>query len=77
MAMATMHVMDPTGDTKIIWDKDNPDEVANARRTFEDLVTNKRFTAYRVDDTGDRSAVIREFDPTAEKLIIRPAMQGG
>lgn len=77
MAMMTLHVMDTDGDTKIIWDSNNPDEVANAKRTFEDLVRGKRYTAYRVDEVGDTSAVIREFDPTAEKMILRPAMAGG
>ena len=74
--MSTMSVMSREGDTKIIWDPNNAAEVANAKRTFDEL-RGKGFTAYRVDDTGDRSAVIREFDPTAEKLILRPAMAGG
>jgi hypothetical protein len=76
MTVMTMHVLDREGDTKIIWDSDNSDEVANARRSFDEL-RGKGFTAYRVDDKGDRSAIIREFDPTAEKLILRPAMAGG
>ena len=76
MTLMTMHVMDRDGDTRIIWDSDNEAEVANARRTFEEL-TGKGFTAYRVDDQGDKSAIIRTFDPEAEKLILRPAMAGG
>lgn len=76
MTVMTMHVMDAEGDTRIIWDSDNEAETANARRTFDEL-RGKGFTAYRVDDKGDRSAIIREFDPTAEKMIFRPAMAGG
>jgi hypothetical protein len=75
--MSQMHVLDREGDTKIIWNPDNEDEVANARRTFDEL-RRKGFTAYRVDDTtGKRNEVLREFDPDAEKLILRPAMVGG
>lgn len=76
MTTMTMHVMDPGGDTKIIWDSNNTAEVDNARRTFAEL-KGKGFTAYRVDDQGDRSAILREFDPEAEKLILRPPMAGG
>jgi hypothetical protein len=76
MTLMTMHVLDRGGDTKIIWDSDNPDEVASARRSFDEL-RGKGFTAYRVDDKGEGSALIRNFDPTAEKMIFRPAMAGG
>ena len=75
--MSVMSILSHEGDTKIIWDPDNADEVASARRTFNELVGDKKFAAYRVDDTGDRSEVIREFDETAEKMILRPPMAGG
>jgi len=75
--MAEMRVMDPVaGDTKVIWDKDNADEVANAKRTFDEL-RGKGFTAYSVDDKGKGKEILRSFDPAAEKLIMRPAMAGG
>jgi hypothetical protein len=76
MTVMTMHVMSPEGDYRIIWDSGNTDEVATARASFDEL-TGKGFTAYRVDDKGDKSAILREFDPEAEKIIFRPAMAGG
>lgn len=76
MSTSTMSVLGPEGDTKTIWDATNPDEVAAAKATFDTLVA-KGFQAYRVDDEGDRSELIREFDPEAERMILRPAMQGG
>jgi hypothetical protein len=39
-----MCCMDHTGDTKIMWSKDNQDEVDVARRTFDDM-KKKGYTA--------------------------------
>ena len=75
--MGELSVMGRRGDTKIIWDPGNEDEVANARRTFDDLVGRKRFLAFRVAARGSKGEQIREFDPDAEKLIIAPPMAGG
>lgn len=75
--MSVMEIMDPkAGDTKIIWDPSNADEVANAKRTFDDLAA-KGFTAYRVTEDGKTDALIRTFEPTAARLILKPAYAGG
>lgn len=72
-----MAILDPTGDTKVFWDKDNPDEVANARRTFNDLRA-KGFLAYKLSGRGDsKGEVLHEFDARAERIILTPAHQGG
>lgn len=72
----TMEVMDRTGDTKVIWSRDNEDEVQNARRTFNDL-RKKGYIAYSVKGDGDKGKVITEFDAEAEKLILTPPLRGG
>lgn len=69
-------VLDVSGDTKIIWDPDKPEEVENARETFNRL-RKKGYAAYSVNRKGDKGEVIREFDPEAEKLILAPATVGG
>jgi hypothetical protein len=71
-----MAIMDPTGDTKIIWDADVKDEVDNARTTFNSLLK-KGFSAFKVNKKGEAGERITEFDAQAEKLILVPAMQGG
>lgn len=68
--------LDKTGDTRIIWSIDNEDEVANARRTFDEM-TKKGFRAYSVTRKGEKDKQIREFDPEAEKIILAPALVGG
>ena len=74
--MAVIEAMDQTGDTKTIWDKDNPDEVENARATF-DRLKDSGHVAYSVDKEGEPDSIIHEFDPDAERLIMRPPMVGG
>jgi hypothetical protein len=75
--MSEMAIMDRSGDTKLIWDPDNADEVANAKRTFDDLLK-KGFMAFKVEGRkGDKGEQIKTFDPKAEKLILTPAMAGG
>lgn len=68
--------LDRTGDTRIIWDPENEEEVENARRTFNEL-REKRFVAYAVRAGGGKGEVIRQFDPEAEKLILAPPLVGG
>lgn len=74
--MSTMHIMDVTGDTKIMWSADNPDEVEAAKATFDKLKS-KKFLAYTVRDDGEKGEVIRNFDKTAERIIMAPQLVGG
>jgi len=72
-----MSVMGREGDTKIIWDKDNEDEVDNARRSFDDLRA-KGYIAYEVTGKdGSKGKLMTEFDPDAERIILSPPMVGG
>jgi len=76
MAQSEMAIMDATGDTKVIWNSENADEVGVARRTFNDL-KKKGYVGYSVKKDGDKNEIIHDFDPNAEKLIMAPAMTGG
>ena len=65
------------GDHRVMWDRDNPDEVSAARRTFEDL-TGKGYLAYRATGKrGEQGEQIRKFDPAAERIILVRPNQGG
>ncbi len=75
--MGTMAVMGGAGDTKIIWDSTKPEEVDNARRSFDDL-RKKGYLAFRVTgEKGDKGQQIYNFEPNAEKLILAPPLRGG
>lgn len=68
--------LDKSGDTKIIWDPDNPAEVEAAKATFDSL-KKKGYLGYKVDRKGEKGEVLKSFDPEAEKLIMAPQMVGG
>jgi hypothetical protein len=70
-------VMSSKGDTKIIWDRKQADEVSNARRTFDDLMK-KGYAAFSVKGKdGDKGEQIKAFDPDAERMIMVPPLAGG
>ena len=64
------------GDTKLIWDAGNQDEVDSAKATFERL-TGKGYTAFGVKSGDEKGKRITEFDPEVEKIILAPATRGG
>jgi len=71
-----MAVMDATGDTKVIWDPENADEVEAARTQF-DALTKKGFRAFSVGKGGKQDELVTKFDADLEKLIMVPPLKGG
>jgi hypothetical protein len=74
--MGTMATLGRSGDVKTIWDPTKPDEVANARRTFDELMK-KGYAAFAVKNKGDKGEQIRAFDPQAGRIIMAAPMAGG
>lgn len=75
--MGMMSIIDrEAGDTKVIWDPTNVDEVGAARAQFDSL-RSKGFMAYTVDERGRKGTQIREFDPEEEAMILAPPLVGG
>lgn len=74
--MGEMRIMGSVGDTKMIWDRNNEDEVKTAKKSFDDL-RKKGFTAFGVKKTGEKGDVITEFNPSMEKIIMAAPMRGG
>ena len=69
--------LDHQGDTRIMWDRRNADEVAIAKASF-DAAMERRALVYKAEGKdGNRGAQVREFDETAERLIVVPALVGG
>jgi hypothetical protein len=75
--MSMLHIMDRTGDTKLSWSQNNAAEVAVAKAAFDEAVGKRRMMAFSVDEGGKQGERIREFDPTAERIILAPALAGG
>ena len=75
--MGEFRIMDKdAGDLKVIWDKNNTDEVEAAEEQFDSLIK-KGFTAYSVDKKGEPGTKITKFNPTSEKIIMVPRITGG
>ena len=76
MSANELCILDPSGDTKTIWDPSQPDEVENARETFNRMRA-KGYLAYLVMGDGEKGEAITKFDPKAGKLILCPPLRGG
>ena len=74
--MATLFVMDETGDTRLQWHVDNRDEMLAAKARYAEL-KQKGYAAYSVDKSGRQGALLHDFDETAERIIMVPPMVGG
>ena len=74
--MGEMNILDTTGDTKVIWDPENDDEVEAARDQFDTLIE-KGFSAFQVKKNGEKGREIKRFNPEAGKIIMVPVVVGG
>ena len=75
--MGEMAVMGRQGDLKVIWDHTKTDEVAAARKTFDEMRA-KGYLAFSVKGRdGSKDEQITTFDPAAERIILAPPMRGG
>jgi hypothetical protein len=75
--MPIQRVADQTGDTTYEWDVKDDDAVTKAMERFNDLVNNRKFTAYNPGKDGEGAKQVRAFDPNQEETIFMPQRQGG
>jgi len=73
--MATLIVMDHTGDTQHNFDAKNAASVLKAEERFREL-TGAGFTA-AVRTASGEAVVKRTFDPNAEETLFFPRLVGG
>jgi hypothetical protein len=77
-AAIQMSTMGVAGDLKKMWDRDKPEEVEDAKRSFDYLVKEKKYLAFKVTgEDGKKGEAMREFDPDAGRMIMCPPVQGG
>ena len=69
-------ILDHSGDTKVMWNRGEPTEIAAARAMFSSLKA-AGYMAYKTDRKGDKGDVVREFDADAERLIMSKPIVGG
>ena len=69
-------ILDKTGDTKVIFDKDVEEEVEAAKAQF-DALREKGFHAFLVKKDGTAGREVKNFSEKAERYIFVPALVGG
>jgi len=72
MSMMTGH-----GDIRKVWNAANADETEDVKRSFNHLVKEKKYVAYRVKENGEAGERMRDFDATAGKILLIPPVAGG
>lgn len=74
--MGVLRVLNANGDDRVDWDPEVADErFARARAMFEEKV-GKGWLAYAPDADGGGTQ-LRRFDPSAEEIVLQPAIAGG
>ena len=68
--------MRTAGDTKIVYDPKNDDEVEVAEQQFDSLLE-KNFKAYKVKKNGDPGREVKTFKPGEGMYILVPPIAGG
>lgn len=74
--MGELSILSQEGDTKVIWDPENEDEIEAAEEQFDNLI-GKGFLAFKVKKDGNKGSQIKKFDSDAGKIIMAPALAGG
>lgn len=74
--MNTFTVIAGNGDFKLSFNPENSDEVAVAKKTFNDLIK-KGMKAYVDTNSKSRRKEVTAFSPEHTKLVFTPALTGG
>jgi hypothetical protein len=70
-------ILDESGDSRMQWNRNDPQQVAEARARFNELKA-KHYLTYRVDPaSGVRGEIIDQFDPKAGRIILHQQHVGG
>lgn len=68
-------VMDMTGDTRVSYDLDNAQALADAQKQFDELL--KNHTAARKADKPGEFQQVRAFDPKDDEVVFYRRVVGG
>jgi hypothetical protein len=74
--MGTLRILGRTGDTEVCWDPETGEGLKSAKRIFEEK-TGLGYLAFVQGPSGERSALIRQFDDKAGSIILAPRLVGG
>ena len=73
--MATLLIMDQSGDTRQDFNPEDHDELAWAEARFRELASEGYTAAVR--KASGEAALVRSLDPAAEQILFYPRLVGG
>jgi hypothetical protein len=71
-----LRIIDSSGDLRMTWDAEKPDEVASVKKAFDEKIKSG-YKAYHVKKDGEKGSLMTVFDKDAEKIIMAPQLSGG
>jgi len=71
-----MSVMDSSGHKQLTWSTDQPDEIAMAKKTFDQLIGDGYF-AFASEKKMETKHLISKFNPAMEEVIMVPRNVSG
>jgi hypothetical protein len=74
--MNEFKVLDPNGHTRTTWDASSPEEVENARRIYNDLMS-RGYRAFRMEGGAGEGVPRRTFDPKDKETLLVPPIRAG
>jgi len=74
--MGQLHILDKTGDSRIIWNVGDTEHVKTAKATFDGLRA-KGYSMFSIKADGDTGGRVDEFKPELEQVIAVPRIVGG
>lgn len=64
-----VHVLDETGDRRLIWNAEKPEEIEEASKLFGEYIK-RGWKAYGTRPDGTKSRRIRFFDPVSQEIFF-------
>jgi hypothetical protein len=71
-----LNVICETGEEKLLWNPEIPEEVAAAQKRFDECLK-KGYIACKVEKDGNLGIQITKFDPKAKVIILLSIFEGG
>jgi hypothetical protein len=74
--LGEMSIMDSSGHKQLTWSIERSDEIAMAKKTFDQLIGDGYF-AFASEKKMGTKHLINKFDPAMEEMIMVPRNVGG
>ena len=72
-----LRILDHTGDTRISYDLENPESLADARRAFDEAVKKGHSVFNVTPGSNDATKRVSDFSELSEESIAVPRITGG